>query len=282
MKHLVNIFRRLHRIFAHAWFQHRSVFWDVESQTGLYVLFKTVCDTYQLLPAENYKLPPEAEGLDVQVEAKPVAPTILRSTTQLSVADAEEENWGGFKAGHTKTSRHVRQSPSMGSSIGTLLEADEEGHDVAGRSGKTAINENAATVMQEETKPEPPVHAAQPGTIAPETLDANGAEPESAAEEGGITENQVPSTESNLDAPSLPDEPFRPDDQIANPLEASEAFDATEAETDDAGAQEPMNGEKSEGSQKSEEKEEMHGIEKGADEEELGVGASDMEEDKES
>ncbi|OAA58079.1 mob1 family protein [Niveomyces insectorum RCEF 264] len=63
VKNLVNVFRRLHRIFAHAWFQHRGVFWSVEGQTGLYVLFKTVCDMYNLLPAENYKLPPEAEGL---------------------------------------------------------------------------------------------------------------------------------------------------------------------------------------------------------------------------
>lgn len=64
LKNLVNVFRRLHRIFAHAWFQHRGVFWQVETQTGLYVFFKTVCDLYDLLPAENYKLPPEAEGLD--------------------------------------------------------------------------------------------------------------------------------------------------------------------------------------------------------------------------
>ena len=64
LKNLVNVFRRLHRIFAHAWFQHRGVFWQVEAQTGLYVFFKTVCDLYDLLPAENYKLPPEAEGLE--------------------------------------------------------------------------------------------------------------------------------------------------------------------------------------------------------------------------
>ncbi len=65
VKNLVNVFRRLHRIFAHAWFQHRGVFWSVEGQTGLYVAFKTVCDLYDLLPAENYKLPPEAEGLEM-------------------------------------------------------------------------------------------------------------------------------------------------------------------------------------------------------------------------
>ncbi len=71
IKNLVNVFRRLHRIFAHAWFQHRGVFWSVEGQTGLYVFFKTVCDMYDLLPAENYKLPPEAEGLDTASSLPP-------------------------------------------------------------------------------------------------------------------------------------------------------------------------------------------------------------------
>src|SRR5690606_39169230 len=37
-KHLSSIFRRLYRIFAHAWFQHREVFWEVEGQWGLYLV----------------------------------------------------------------------------------------------------------------------------------------------------------------------------------------------------------------------------------------------------
>ena len=52
-KSLVNVFRRVHRIFAHAWFQHRSVFWAVEAQSGLYLLFKVVCDTHRLLQGET-------------------------------------------------------------------------------------------------------------------------------------------------------------------------------------------------------------------------------------
>ncbi|KKA29619.1 hypothetical protein TD95_000686 [Thielaviopsis punctulata] len=64
LKNLINVFRRLHRIFAHAWFQHRHVFWDVEQASGLYVFFKMVCDLYNLLPGDTYKLPPEAEGLE--------------------------------------------------------------------------------------------------------------------------------------------------------------------------------------------------------------------------
>jgi len=49
-------------------------------QTGLYVLFKTVCDTYDLLPAENYKLPPEAEGLEPIEEHRSPVPSIMKST----------------------------------------------------------------------------------------------------------------------------------------------------------------------------------------------------------
>src|SRR5205814_4574572 len=64
LKQLTNVMRRLYRIFAHAWFQHRSVFWQVESQTGLYVFFKTVCDQYSLIPENGYTLPPEAEGIE--------------------------------------------------------------------------------------------------------------------------------------------------------------------------------------------------------------------------
>lgn len=37
-KHLSSIFRRLYRIFAHAWFQHRDVFWEVEREYGLYLV----------------------------------------------------------------------------------------------------------------------------------------------------------------------------------------------------------------------------------------------------
>ncbi|KAI5795445.1 Mob1/phocein, partial [Peziza echinospora] len=61
-KHLSSIFRRLYRIFAHAWFQHRTVFWDVEGEWGLYLFFKTVSERYSLIPEDNLMIPPEAEG----------------------------------------------------------------------------------------------------------------------------------------------------------------------------------------------------------------------------
>ncbi|TVY91571.1 MOB kinase activator-like [Lachnellula willkommii] len=129
VKHLINIFRRLHRIFAHAWFQHRGVFWQVEGHTGLYVLFKTVCDTYDLLPAENYKLPPEAEGLEIIDEPKAKVPSIMKSdeNNNLSAVDEDFINVG---RANTNTRRHVRSSPSVGSAIHTVLESDEEDPDL--------------------------------------------------------------------------------------------------------------------------------------------------------
>lgn len=152
VKHLVNIFRRLHRIFAHAWFQHRGVFWQVEGQTGLYVLFKTVCDTYELLPAENYKLPPEAEGLDPQEDEKSTtttAPSLLKPDNgSLKPASLGEE--GYMSPSRTNTRRHIRQSPSVGSAVTTVLEAEEEDQDA-----KQGVRE--IKITEEEMEAEVPV-----------------------------------------------------------------------------------------------------------------------------
>lgn len=131
VKHLTNIFRRLHRIFAHAWFQHRDVFWDVENNKGIYVLFKTVCDTYDLLPAENYKLPPEAEGLKAIEESSIPDFSSSKNTGSIfklpgSLANSNNNDEDFMGVGRTNTRRHIRQSPSVGSAIPTVLESDEE------------------------------------------------------------------------------------------------------------------------------------------------------------
>jgi len=104
------------------------VFWQVEGQTGLYVLFKTVCDTYDLLPAENYKLPPEAEGLEPIEEARAPVPSIMKSSPAQGNSLAVEEDF--ISVGRTNTRRHIRQSPSVGSAVTTVLESDEEEADV--------------------------------------------------------------------------------------------------------------------------------------------------------
>ena len=178
-KNLINVFRRLHRIFAHAWFQHRGVFWSVEGQTGLYVFFKTVCDMYDLLPAENYKLPPEAEGLDTAGSIASAAAGSVDSTA-LTAAGSIESTPGlipmaaitdrkgmGFTAGvlnhrpgsggglgtellggensvgRTNTRRHIRSSPSTGSSVTTVLEQDEDSSSPFGLSRPLSILQHA-------------------------------------------------------------------------------------------------------------------------------------------
>ncbi|KAK4103654.1 hypothetical protein N658DRAFT_494155 [Parathielavia hyrcaniae] len=141
-KNLVNVFRRLHRIFAHAWFQHRGVFWSLESQSGVYVFFKTVCDVYDLLPAENYKLPPEAEGLDSSSGAGDLGSrgTDRRQQPQqqqqqqhpgpISIAkppsQREAEDGDHSAMSRTNTKRHIKSSPSTGIAIMPVPEADED------------------------------------------------------------------------------------------------------------------------------------------------------------
>jgi Mob1/phocein family len=166
VKNLVNVFRRLHRIFAHAWFQHRGVFWSVESQSGLYVFFKTVCDMYDLLPAENYKLPPEAEGLETATavpaegndDKKPPqlpAPTIVKPPPPPKDGPVEEDIVQA--AGRTNTRRHIRSSPSTGSAVTTVMEADEEDHGDVTRRLKDMHISAPETVEEESEVAEVPV-----------------------------------------------------------------------------------------------------------------------------
>ncbi|GAB0132510.1 hypothetical protein EsDP_00000943 [Epichloe bromicola] len=180
VKNLVNVFRRLHRIFAHAWFQHRSVFWSVEGQTGLYILFKTVCDLYDLLPAENYKLPPEAEGLEAKpAESEAVGkapPVILKQTSQQRQGVASEDD-GLHPGGRTSTRRHIRSSPSTGSAVTTVIEADEE--DTENVSGK--MQDLYISGHQEPEVAEVPVIVEQP--VVAEASSRDSAKPAETSEE---------------------------------------------------------------------------------------------------
>jgi hypothetical protein len=169
VKNLVNVFRRLHRIFAHAWFQHRSVFWSVEGLTGLYVFFKSVCDLYDLLPAENYKLPPEAEGLDmplpvVEPEVERIAPVAILKPgssggggggARPRASETEDENFA--QVGRTNTRRHIRSSPSTGSAVTTVMEADEEDGDGIARKLRDIHITAPETVEEEPEVAEVPV-----------------------------------------------------------------------------------------------------------------------------
>ncbi|KAK3487726.1 Mob1/phocein [Neurospora hispaniola] len=177
LRHLVNIFRRLHRMFAHAWFQHRSVFWAVEGQTGLYIFFKTVCDHFKTLQHENFQLPPEAEGLEstttssgdddvpqVVIEkpkthqpggsvtfAKP--PVIAsRGTPVGEPADDDSLNTAAMR---TNTRRHIKSSPSVGSAVTTVPEAEEEdGSSTANLRGKSKVTRRRVPELEPATEEE--------------------------------------------------------------------------------------------------------------------------------
>jgi hypothetical protein len=122
MRHLTNIFRRLYRIFAHAWFQHRDVFWEVEGHDGLYVFFKTVCDMYSLIPHDNYTIPPEAEGPDAVLPAEEEPADDKRMT----ILRKDEDPFGDPRLGTGATTRRHKHSPSTGSRVTTITESAED------------------------------------------------------------------------------------------------------------------------------------------------------------
>ena len=117
--------RRVYRIFAHAWFQHRSVFWQVEGHEGLYILFKTICEIYALIPDENYTIPGEAEGLPAKEEEQEDGKAVLKKPQQEDeVATTTEDTTTTVSTGAT-TRRH-KHTPSVGSSVLPIQEGDEE------------------------------------------------------------------------------------------------------------------------------------------------------------
>ncbi|KAH7120950.1 Mob1/phocein [Dendryphion nanum] len=140
IRNLTNIFRRVYRIFAHAWFEHREIFWRVEGRTGLYILFKTVCNAYGLIPEDNFTIPPEAEGETNESMAETnLPPRILKrepsnpgleDTGSSSIIEGVSEH-SLSTAGTTKRHRH---SPSVGATaVTTVVEENEEEDSQAGK-----------------------------------------------------------------------------------------------------------------------------------------------------
>ena len=140
MKHLTNIFRRVYRIFAHAWFQHRGMFWQVEGSDGLYIFFKTVCDLYQLIPEDNYTIPNEAEGGGEETMETPIdrASTILPRTNVARNIDKEPNTIGEDSESEATTTvsvgattRRHKHTPSTGSHVTPIAEGFEEEDDIS-------------------------------------------------------------------------------------------------------------------------------------------------------
>ena len=261
LKNLVNVFRRLHRIFAHAWFQHRGVFWSVEGQTGLYVFFKTVCDVYDLLPGENYKLPPEAEGLEsittlpenVGGDAKqPGAAPVLLTKAQSQRIELDEH--GDYSAGRTNTKRHIKSSPSTGSAVGTVLEADEDdGFDVASRMRRMHISGNGPAdeemeasipvIVEHRMVDQPPL---RPSSVIPISSASATVSEITTASQATTQEPTFPSSQVEASLPDQPQSQPQPDEspvpqssEVQEAEEQAAPIQAAEAEPEETRAIEP-------------------------------------------
>lgn len=160
MKEITNIFRRVYRIFAHAWFQHRDMFWRVEGKTGLFVMFKTVCDEYGMIQAENYTIPPEAEGLEPEVKEEvgvQQAPRLLERDESADHTiiqrglDAQQEPAGNhtLAAGDT-TKRHRHTVSDRASSVTTIIQEEAEEDDEEAEQSVLDLQPPSSTAVPSE------------------------------------------------------------------------------------------------------------------------------------
>lgn len=226
-KNLVNVFRRLHRIFAHAWFQHRGVFWSVEAQTGLYIFFKRVCDLHELLPAENYKLPPEAEGLEPASEKEEAQPKITAiakpPARENGSANQEEDERNNLHARRTNTARqHSR--PSTGVSVTTVIEEREDEQADINEKLK-GMHISASETAEEESGVEVPVMVE--GEVLDEKQPAE-AQEKSETQEPIVSVQETTPEESEAEPEA---QPTQPEPEVASGEEEPKAKES-ETETE--------------------------------------------------
>ncbi|KAL2848795.1 Mob1/phocein [Aspergillus pseudoustus] len=218
MRHLTNVFRRLYRIFAHAWFQHRDIFWQVEGHDGLYMFFKTVCDLYNLIPPDNYTIPPEAEGDEAhqphqaQDHGDPRRLTILRKDNEPLIPPLDQVEPAAISTGAT-TRRH-KSNPSIGSRVTTINESAED-----------------AEEPEQPASPEMKEPPAQPTETSSDAADTLVQSPQS-------TESQVTVAEVELEdeAPSTNETPVveEPKEQEGNKPAVPVKEDAPATATEEA------------------------------------------------
>lgn len=156
VRQLTNIFRRVYRIFAHAWFQHREIFWRVEGKTGLYIFFKTVCDTYNLIPEDNYTIPPEAEGLEVvehyldRTETEQAeqglnngGPVLLQRNEGQNFTPEQDETASGANATGATAKRYRHNHSKSASIVPTVPEEDEDDSSIASEETSVLLDSSA-------------------------------------------------------------------------------------------------------------------------------------------
>lgn len=199
MKEIKNIFRRVYRIYAHAWFQHREMFWRVENKTGLYVFFKTVCDGYGIIEPENYTIPAEAEGYEPEtphareVVSDPITRVLQRGEEEKTEAAAGGNDTIGI-GDTTKRHRHTRSDLSASKENIIQEEAEEEEQGPSSEPAPPPLGRQV-TALKDEGENETDVQSAEernrPGMLRTDTLKPNAPH---AAEEGDspLTDDNTP------------------------------------------------------------------------------------------
>ncbi|CAI6337462.1 unnamed protein product [Periconia digitata] len=301
---LINIFRRVYRIFAHAWFQHREMFWKVEGRTGLYIFFKTVCDVYGLIPQDSYTIPPEAEGMEESEETNTIQPPlILRressgyapSGDTGSVLDSGDKN--SLSTPGTSTTKRHRQSPTVSlSSVSTVVEESEEDEEAQAQSQAPEETPTLPSSTQESSEPSSQPPAAAPEEPTPKSIpsteqDDETAEdatshlvPDSATDATSDTESQTFTPSPSSSEPDDQPEDAAPSQDGSAPTEPAEATSTTITTTTDDLA--PKSTDSGEGdaapapTTTEEEKEDGRELEKNPTEETLDRGSDDQKEEK--
>lgn len=238
-RHLTNIFRRVYRIFAHAWFQHRDMFWKVEGRSGLYIFFKTVCDVYGLIPEDNYTIPSEAEGIEAPQAAPPMI--LRREPSGSGSQDVENTSIVEGVTEHTlstagTTKRH-RHSPSVGAiSVATVVEENEEDEEgAAGEEHEVEVPHVEPANETSEAAGDGPVPSEEPtiGESAEAVDEAAPADALEASQAPDQAEKQSASEAEKDDAPATEEEKEgeAPEDQTTEP-ETKEVEDDGKVDTE--------------------------------------------------
>ncbi|EEH18223.2 hypothetical protein PABG_00786 [Paracoccidioides brasiliensis Pb03] len=272
MRHLTNIFRRVYRIFAHAWFQHRDVFWQVEGHDGLYIFFKTVCDAYNLIQEENYTVPAEAEGIQPTNNRDTDRDTSRRMTVLQREPGNQEENQEEKAAPEKQpersmlespltTTRRHKVSPSLGAIVSTITEASED--DDVGKNCHTP-KEDTIVQLPSATSPEgenEPLPTTSTEVSTTEAVPVEQSMSETPIDGGGDGEHEKPemarppavesapesaSTEETIEALESPTTPVNTSEEVEEDLSddkatvtETEPSKADEAATETTAGKEP-------------------------------------------
>ncbi|KAF2844596.1 Mob1/phocein, partial [Plenodomus tracheiphilus IPT5] len=223
MRQLTNIFRRVYRIFAHAWFQHRDMFWKVEGRTGLYVFFKTVCDVYGLIPEDNYTIPAEAEGIEPPTETRSSIPPLIlkREPSEPSNYESDTATTIGGLTDHSlssATTKRHRHSPSIGATaVQTVVEENEEEEE------RPALQSRPVTQIFESTEQDD--DSESDITVIEDAQDDEEAKP---------TDEAASVPQDTTEAAEAAETPSRGDEDSAEPESAAEAKQDEEAGAEQA------------------------------------------------